>query len=69
MPAVVPGEQEGGSDSINTLLHAAGVPPHSINPETYKLLGQIIQVVVQGMVSILRARAQIKDEFRLPPRV
>ena len=30
------------------------------------MLGQILQVVVQGTVDLLRARAQIKDQFRVP---
>ena len=30
------------------------------------MLGKILNVVVQGTVDVLRARAQIKDQFRVP---
>jgi type VI secretion system protein ImpI len=52
-------------DGISALLKAAGVPPEAITAETYKVLGQIIEVVVRGTVDVLRSRAQIKDEFRV----
>lgn len=56
-------------DNIAALLEAAGVRPESITSETYEALGKILQVVVQGTVDILSARAQIKDQFRVPATV
>ena len=63
VPASPPtGDQQ---QSIEDLLRAAGVPPESVSAETYAVLGQIFAVVVQGLVDVLRARAHIKDEFRV----
>jgi type VI secretion system FHA domain protein len=53
-------------DAIATLLRSAGVPPDMVTIETYALLGEIIHVIVEGMTDVLRARAQIKDQFRVP---
>jgi type VI secretion system FHA domain protein len=50
---------------LQDILRAAGVPPESVSPETYAVLGQIFAVVVQGLVDVLKARAHIKDEFRV----
>ncbi len=59
-----PGADDHGS--VAALLEAAGLRPEAITNETYAMLGQILQVVVQGTVDLLRARAQIKDQFRVP---
>lgn len=50
---------------IAAMLRAAGVPPEAVSAATYDVLGQILQVVVHGLLDVLRARAQIKDEFRV----
>ena len=52
-------------ENLAAMLRAAGVPPDSVSPATYAVLGQIFGVVVQGLVDVLRARAHIKDEFRV----
>ena len=52
--------------SIAAILSAAGVPANTVSSETYATLGQIIHVVVQGTVDVLRARTEIKDQFRVP---
>lgn len=68
--AQIPPQQGGSSpddqNSLAVLLEAAGIPPESATSETYAMLGQIMHVVVQGTVDVLRARAQIKDQFRVP---
>ena len=53
-------------NTIAAILLAAGIPADTISSETYATLGQIFHVVVQGTVEILRARAEIKDQFRVP---
>ena len=53
-------------NAIAALLRSAGVPADTVTDETYAALGEIIRVVVQGTVDVLRARAQIKDQFRVP---
>jgi len=63
-PSAPPRDAAGGNE-IDAMLKAAGVPPHMVSPETYAMLGDVIQVVVQGLVDVLRARSHIKDEFRV----
>ena len=54
----------GGLD-VAALLASAGVDPASLPPDTAGSLGRILRSVVQGVIEVLRARAQIKEEFRL----
>lgn len=53
-------------DAVASLLRNAGVPAEMITAETYAILGEIVQVVVAGVFDVLRARAQVKDQFRVP---
>jgi type VI secretion system FHA domain protein len=55
-----------GNLDLTDFMRAAGVDPATIPPETARSLGHILRTVVQGVVEVLHARAQIKDEFRLP---
>lgn len=69
-PSTQPNAQQPGSAAGNLdltdLLQAAGVDPASIPPETVRSLGLILRTVVQGVVEVLQARAEIKNQFRLP---
>jgi len=47
-------------------LRAANVDPARVPPETAALLGNIMRSVVQGLIEVLRARSEIKTEFRMP---
>jgi len=47
-------------------LRAAGVDPATVPPETAAVLGHIMRSVVQGLIEVLRARSEIKTEFRMP---
>jgi type VI secretion system FHA domain protein len=47
------------------MLRAAGVDPANCSPETAATLGQILLIVVQGTIDALRARDEIKSQFRL----
>jgi type VI secretion system FHA domain protein len=62
-PAAV-GPSQTGFD-IDSLLKAAGVDPASLPPDTASSLGLILRSVVQGMIDVLRARSEIKEQFRL----
>jgi type VI secretion system FHA domain protein len=69
-PASQPADQQPGSPAagnldLTDLLRAAGVDPATIPPETARSLGLILRTVVQGVVEVLQARAEIKDQFRL----
>jgi type VI secretion system FHA domain protein len=56
----------GGSDlDFATMLAAAGVDSSRITPELATQFGQILRVVVSGLMDVLRARERIKDEFRM----
>jgi type VI secretion system FHA domain protein len=56
----------GAGFDVESFLRGAGLDPHSIAPETAAMLGQILRLVVQGTIDVLRARTEIKTEFRLP---
>jgi type VI secretion system FHA domain protein len=63
-PASLPAA--GGGFDVDSFMRGAGLDPRSIPPETAALLGQILRLVVQGTIDVLRARTEIKSEFRLP---
>ncbi len=63
------GAADGGP--LATMLMAAGLDPESAraaarSPELPSVLGAILGVVVQGMFEVLKARAEIKSQFRVP---
>jgi type VI secretion system protein ImpI len=47
-------------------VRATGVDPTRVPPETAAVLGNILRSVVQGLIEVLRARSEIKTEFRMP---
>ncbi len=47
------------------LLLALGIDPTSASEETWRTLGTIMRTVVQGLVEVLQARAQVKSQFRV----
>ena len=51
---------------VAAFLNGAGVDPADISPDTSYALGQIVRVSVQGVIDLLRVRAQFRNEFRLP---
>src|SRR5690606_35481667 len=50
----------------DSFLRAAGVDPATVPPDTAAVLGHIMRSVVQGLIEVLRARSEIKTEFRMP---
>jgi len=51
---------------LTAFLRAAGVDPATVPADTAASLGVILKTVVQGVMEVLHARAEIKNEFRLP---
>ena len=47
-------------------LRSVNVDPVRVPPETAAMLGNIMRSVVQGLIEVLRARSEIKTEFRMP---
>jgi len=66
-PAVVESPPSGAvSADLAELLRGAGLPANEMSPETMQDLGKVLRVVVEGVMDVLRARAEIKSQFRLP---
>jgi type VI secretion system FHA domain protein len=47
------------------VLMGAGLDPADVTPELARTFGQILRVVVSGVMDVMRSRQQIKDEFRM----
>ena len=57
--------QSAGAVDFGAVLAGAGLDPASITPEVARDFGQILRVVVSGVMDVMRSRQQIKDEFRM----
>lgn len=57
-----PALEQGARD----LLTALGLDAREVGPEAAAQLGAIVRIVVQGMIEVLRARAEVKSNFRMP---
>jgi type VI secretion system FHA domain protein len=55
----------GARSELEAILAGAGLPNASVSPQLAGQLGAILRVVVTGVMDLLRARQQIKDEFRM----
>lgn len=55
----------GGSLELEELLRAAGVPASQMSPEMARELGQVVRIVVQGLMEVLQSRAEIKSQLRM----
>jgi type VI secretion system protein ImpI len=60
-----PANVRSGDDFAN-LLRAAGVPGESVAPEVMAEFGLVLRSVIEGLMEVLRARGEIRSEFRLP---
>ncbi len=65
-PARAAGAPQPQGNGWVAFLQAAGVDPARVPPETAAALGNIMRSVVQGLIEVLRARSEIKTEFRMP---
>ena len=63
IPPVAPSATAGGD--VAALLRAAGIDPETVDAGVLDSLGQSLRIVVQGMVEVLRGRAEIKNQFRV----
>lgn len=61
-PRPAPGLEQ----SARELLGALGLDARDVAPDVAAQLGAIVRVVVQGMIEVLRARAEVKSNFRMP---
>jgi type VI secretion system protein ImpI len=55
-----------GSRDLAGLLKAAGVPERDWTPELMQELGQVLLISIEGVMEMLRGRADIKASFQLP---
>jgi type VI secretion system FHA domain protein len=58
-------EEPDASLDFGAVLSGAGLDPASVTPEVARAFGQILRVVVSGVMDVMRSRQQIKDEFRM----
>ena len=54
---------------LTALLAGAGVPDGRLTPELALTLGQILRVVVSGLMDVLQSRQRIKEEFGMQQTV
>jgi type VI secretion system FHA domain protein len=54
-----------GPIDLGALLAAAGLQPHMVRPEILQQLGEILRVVTAGLIDVLAARKEIKNQFRM----
>jgi type VI secretion system protein ImpI len=63
---VVPASNEApGSGGLIDVLAGAGLHGSAVTPELAASFGQILRVVVSGLMDVLQSRQRIKDEFRM----
>lgn len=66
-PDPTPGGSNGRyTDALATLLAGAGINAPELTPETADEVGRILRVTVLGVMDLLRARSELKNEFRMP---
>ncbi|HTI38997.1 MAG TPA: type VI secretion system-associated FHA domain protein TagH [Vicinamibacterales bacterium] len=58
-----PASPPGVSIDLGALLAGAGVPNGVLTPELSRSLGEILRVVVIGLMDVLQSRQRIKEEF------
>ena len=63
-PPSAPPDRQAGAD-LAEVLAGAGLEGVAVTPELARSFGEILHVVVAGVMDVLKARHQIKDEFRM----
>lgn len=66
VPRPVAGAGVALEQSARDLLGALGLDPGSVGPDVAAQLGAIVRIVIQGMIEVLRARGEVKSNFRMP---
>lgn len=64
-PAGRPAGVKGQSLDLQDVLRAAGLDVPAVAPDVAESLGRILRVVVSGLMQVLRARQELKNEFRV----
>ncbi|MGR8931743.1 MAG: type VI secretion system-associated FHA domain protein TagH [Gammaproteobacteria bacterium] len=69
-PETVSSLTNGDTELLNMFLTGAGISDHSFlaaenTPESMRLLGGLFRNLVEGLMDVLRARAEMKSEFRV----
>lgn len=62
-PTARAGDSPGIAAELTALLAGAGVPNGALTPELARNLGEILRVVVSGLMDVLQSRQKIKEEF------
>ena len=61
-----PASDSGGANAdFAALLRGAGIAESAVSPELMAQFGEVLRIVVAGLMEALRARGEIKTEFRL----
>jgi type VI secretion system FHA domain protein len=61
----VPAPPAGQDVMLSTVLRQAGIRDVTTTPELARSFGQILRIVVSGVMDVLQARQRIKEEFRM----
>jgi type VI secretion system FHA domain protein len=56
---------ESHASDLAAMLAGAGLPGAAVTPDLARNFGQILRVVVEGVMDILQARQEIKEEFQM----
>jgi len=65
VPRAEESSEASGLVDFGAVLKGAGLDPADVTPEIAEEFGQILRVVVAGVMDVMRSRQQIKDEFRM----
>lgn len=57
--------EDARDSSLARVLAGAGIDSSVVTPELERNFGQILRVVVAGVIDVLQARQRLKDEFRM----
>jgi type VI secretion system FHA domain protein len=64
-PSVRPSGGTARGADLGAVLEGAGLNAADVTPELAHVFGEIIRVVVTGVMDVLQSRREIKDEFRM----
>jgi type VI secretion system FHA domain protein len=55
----------GAAIDLAAVFAGAGLNPSTVSPEFARDFGRILRIVVEGLMEVMRARREFKNEFRL----
>ncbi|HEY0942628.1 MAG TPA: type VI secretion system-associated FHA domain protein TagH [Steroidobacter sp.] len=65
-PASAPPAAAAASGGAAELLTSLGLDPARVDPAIQQQLGAVLRIAVQGLMDVLKSRADVKNTFRLP---